>query len=68
MSMNVSVDRDHEGRLHLAVAGQYAAGARVTGFQQIGDELCAVVVVPMKALTLGEVSNVVPFVRPEQAG
>lgn len=67
MATNVSIDRDHTGKLHLAVAGQYAPTARVTGFQQIGEDLCAVVVIPTNGLTLGEVKNVIPFVRPEAA-
>ena len=67
MTTNVQIDRDHTGKLHLAVAGQYAHTARVTGFQQIGEELCAVVVIPTTGLVLGEVRNVVPFVRPEAA-
>jgi len=64
---NIQLDRDHTGILHLAVAGQYAHGARVTSVQQIGDELGAVVFIPLKHVVLGEVKNVVPFVRPEAA-
>lgn len=66
MSTNIEVQRDHEGKLHLLVEGYPAAGARVSNFSLDGaGDLCAVVVIPLKFLTLGEIKNVVPFVRPQ---
>lgn len=64
MSTNISIERDKGGNLHMVVNGEPAYGAKVTNFQQIGEEMCAVVTVPTKHLTLGEVSKVVPFVKP----
>ena len=61
---NVKINRDINGVLHLEVAGQYASGAKVTGFNHFDGEMCAVVIVPLKHASLGEVSNVIPFVRP----
>lgn len=61
---NIELQRDHAGGLSLFVAGQYAVGTKVTGIQQIGEDLSAVVVIPLKALTVAEQRNVIPFVRP----
>lgn len=63
----IELQRSHDGALHLVVDGRFAHGARVTSVQQIGDELGAVVFVPLRHATLGEVANVVPLVRPERA-
>jgi hypothetical protein len=61
---NMRINRDINGTLHLEVSGRYASGARVTGFSAIDGEMCAIVVVPLKHAVLGEIGNVIPFVRP----
>lgn len=61
---NIELQRDHNGGINLVVSGHHALGSRVTGVQQIGEELGAVVFIPLKHATFGEVANVVPFVRP----
>jgi hypothetical protein len=62
---NIEIKKDHTGTLHLLVGGQPALGANVTGIvqNQQSGELQAVVVIPLKHTTLGEVSNVIPMVR-----
>lgn len=65
---NIELQRDHTGGLNLVVSGHHALGSHVTGIvtnPQTG-ELQAVVAIPLKHATLGEVSNVIPMVRPER--
>lgn len=62
---NIEINRDHTGKLHLSVAGQYASGANVSHMTAVEGELCAVVFVPLKVAKLGEVQNVIPFVAAE---
>lgn len=61
---NTELKRDHEGKLHLYVNGAPALGVKFTGMQAVGDENVAFFAVPLKTSTIGEVANVVPFVRP----
>lgn len=60
---NIRLNRNHEGKLHLRVGGEYAIGADVTSIQQVNGELVAIVTIPLKHAIMGEVDNVVPFVR-----
>lgn len=62
---NIELQRDHNGGINLVVSGHHALGARVTSVQQIGEELGAVVFIPLKHATFAETRNVIPFVRPE---
>lgn len=64
MATNIELRRDHEGSLNLYVSGVPALNATVTGVQMLNDELTAVIVVPLKHATIGEVETVVPFARP----
>ena len=61
--------RDHTGTMHLYSDGRPVDGSNVIGVtaDQRTGELQAHVVVPLKLATMGEVRNVVPFVRPEAA-
>lgn len=61
---NIEIQRDHNGAMHMLVSGQFAVGSTVAGIQHVNGELTAVVWVPLKEATFGEVRNVVPFVRP----
>lgn len=61
---NIELKRDHEAKLHLYVGGQPALGAHFTGMQVIDNATVAFFAVPLKHATMGEVANVVPFVRP----
>lgn len=61
---NVRLNRDHEGHLRLRVGAEYALGAEVSSIVGQGGELVAVVTIPLKHVVMGEVDNVVPFVRP----
>lgn len=61
---NIELKRDHEGAMHLVVGGQFASGSQVAGVQMVNGEMTAIVWVPLKHVVLGEVTNVVPFVRP----
>lgn len=59
---NLEIKRDHVGTLHLFVAGHPALGAHVAAMQVVGDMgLCATIFVPIKDVTLGEVSTVIPL-------
>lgn len=62
---NIELQRDHCGGINLVVSGYHALGAQVTSMQQIGDELSAVVLIPLKHATFAGAATVVPFVRPE---
>jgi hypothetical protein len=63
--MNIELQRDHTGQLHLFVAGVPAHGAQVTGIGTANDGTQqAIITVPLAKLTLGEVRSVIPFVRP----
>lgn len=62
---NIELNQNHEGKLHLRVGSEYAIGAEVTGIQNLAGELTAVVTIPLKHARLGQVGNVVPFVRPQ---
>ncbi len=61
--------QDHTGTMHLYSDGRPVAGSSVIGVtaDQRTGELQAHIVVPLKHAVLGEVRNVVPFVRPEAA-
>lgn len=61
MATNVRLIRDHLGWLSVAVGEQFALGARVSSITAVDGELSAVIVVPMKSLTLEEQSTVIPF-------
>lgn len=61
-----SIIRTHTGGLELAVSGQYVDQARVINIASNGDELVAVVHIPVKALTLEERDSVVPFKRRDE--
>jgi len=63
---NIELKRDHEAKLHLFVGGAPALGAKFTGMQVIGDENVAFFAVPLKNATIGEVSNIIPFVRADR--
>ena len=63
MTTNIEFKRTHDGRLEMFVSGVPALSARVNGINMIGDELFAVVVVPLKESTIGERTNVLPFGR-----
>lgn len=58
-----SIIRTHTGTLELAVGSAYVEQARVINIASNGDEMVAVVHIPLKALTLEENDNVVPFKR-----
>jgi hypothetical protein len=60
---NVRLIRDNHGALHIAVGDHYAVGARVSSIATIEGDLSAVVIIPMKNITVEEQSTVVPFVR-----
>lgn len=60
---NIELKRDHEAKLHLYVNGQPALGAQFTGMQMIEGATVAFFAVPLKHATIGEVANVVPFVK-----
>lgn len=63
--MTTELLRDNTGALHLYSDGRPVDGARVNNVSQSPDgELQAIVVVPLKHARIGEVRNVVPFVRP----
>lgn len=62
---NVRLIREASGSLLLAVGDHYAVGARVSSIGDVGGELCALIIVPMKSLTIEEQSTVVPFKRSE---
>ena len=58
---NIELQRGHDGSLNLFVAGHAAIGANVTGIQAFDGKLTAVVLIPLKNLTIVEQDNVVPF-------
>ena len=63
---NIKLNRDNKGDLHMIVGDQFAVGSKVVSIQQIeGFGLTAIVWVPLKEATIGEVTNVVPFARPK---
>lgn len=62
---NVALVRDHTGTLHMAVSGHFASGVKVTSISTMPDgTLAAVMVVPIKDVTMREQDNVVPFPVP----
>ena len=61
---NIKLERDHTGALHLKVGDQFATGAEIRSVVQDNNELTAIVFIPLKHVSLGEVSNVLPFARP----
>lgn len=61
---NVRLNRDHVGNLHLRVGTEYAFGAEVSSIVNNNGEQSAIIVIPLKHVSFGEVDNVVPFVRP----
>ena len=64
---NVSIVRDHLGEMNLAVAGQYAIGARVVSVANNHEGvMVAVVHIPLKDCTFEEQSTVVPFKRRDE--
>jgi hypothetical protein len=62
--MNIELNKDHCGKLHLAVSGQYASGAEFSSIQTVNGEHTAIIAIPIKHIQFGSVGNVVPFVRP----
>lgn len=60
---NIRLNRDHLGKLHLRVGGEYAIGAEVGSIQTVAGDLVAVITIPLKHVVMGEVDNVVPMVR-----
>lgn len=64
---SATIIRNHKGELDLSVSGHYVDGARVLGLSSNGDEMVAVVHIPLKALTLTERDDVVVPLRPVQA-
>lgn len=61
---NVSIVRNHEGDMNLAVAGHYALGSRVIAVTNNHQgEMVAVVHIPLKDVVFEEQSTVVPFKR-----
>ena len=63
--MRTELLRSHDGKLHLYSDGAPVYGAAVSHISQTHDgELQAVIVVPLTAVSIGEINNVVPFVRP----
>lgn len=61
---NIKLNRDHNGKLHLQVGGEYAIGAEFSNVvTSVNGEQTAVIAIPLKHLVFGEVDNVVPFVR-----
>jgi len=63
---NVSIVRNHEGSMNLAVAGHFALGSRVISIASNGEELVAVVHIPLKDVVFEEQSTVVPFKRRDE--
>lgn len=61
---NIELNKGSDDKLHLRVGSEYAVGASVTSIQTMGDDLVAVVTIPIKHVRFGSVGNVVPFVRP----
>lgn len=61
---NVALIRDHTGKLHVTVSGHYAAGMVVKQVMTGEDgAMAAIVVVPLKDVTIAEQDNIVPFPR-----
>ncbi len=60
---NVAIVRNNEGHMNLAVAGHYALGSRVISIASNGEELVAVVHIPLKDCVFEEQSTVVQFKR-----
>jgi len=61
----IELQRDHTGKLHAVVGGSPIAGAIVrdiTPFNDIG--LGVTIIVPLRDVTVSELHNVVPLVRP----
>lgn len=61
--INTELKRDNNGKLHLFVGGQHAVGSIVYGMDTLDGKLHARVLLPLDQVHLGEVTNVVPFVR-----
>lgn len=59
---NISLRRDHLGKLHLRVGSEYALGSEVTSVVMNNGELSAVVLIPIKHVVMGELDNVIPLV------
>jgi hypothetical protein len=57
---NLEIKRDHNGTMHLHVAGVPALGATVTAITTVNGEMGAVVFVPLKLTLLGEIDRVIP--------
>lgn len=62
--ITTEIKRSNDGRLHLWTHGRPVDGAVVSSIEFIGAEHYAKVMVPLSRAILGEVDNVVPFVRP----
>lgn len=63
--MRTQLLRSNDGKLYLYSDGAPVHGAVVSHISQSHDgELQAVIVVPLSSLGMGEINNVVPFVRP----
>ena len=58
---NIELQRGQDGSLNLFVAGHAAIGAKVSGVSEFDGKLTAVVLIPLKNLTVVERDNVVPF-------
>ncbi len=56
-----SIVRDHKGDLHLMVDGKHVHGASLTSIQTYDGELSAIVVIPLRFATVGEVDNIIAF-------
>lgn len=64
MSRNIGIVKDHEGAMHLTVAGAVAIGAKVTSISTMADgEMAVVVVIPLRDVALSEQDNILPFKR-----
>ncbi len=60
----LELQRDHLGKLHAVVDGSPIAGAIVkdiTSFNDIG--MGVTIIVPMRDITVSELTNVIPMVR-----
>jgi hypothetical protein len=60
---NIELKRDHEGTLHLFVAGVPALNVTVANISNIDGKLVAVAYVPLDRVTIGEVDTVIPMSR-----
>jgi hypothetical protein len=53
------IKRDHEGKLHLYVAGVPVRAVNIFSIAQNEGKLCALASIPLEQVTFGEVDNVV---------